>query len=324
MTYPVISVAMATYNGQKYIREQLDSIIAQSYPISEIIIVDDCSFDNTYNILFEYSKANPKIKIIRNEFNLGVLKTFEKALMSCDGDFIAVSDQDDIWLPNKIEELVAQVDDNYLLYSDAVVVDDNLNVINNSNLSFFEQISSFEQLEDYFFANNVTGCTMLVSTELIRLVCPFPNFKAMYHDQYLAIMAKYFGKIKKVQQTLMLYRQHSSNASASFNRGVYEKFINKYVNLASDLHELKQIELFMNSVSILSSIDRAIGFFLALAHKRYPRPKLIRHYWNEFGIRKFFWFIRMACIGKWFAHVNYNLVPIKNKVISFLRKPKCY
>lgn len=322
MTYPVISVAMATYNGQKYIKEQLDSIISQSYPVSEIIIVDDCSSDSTYSLLCEYSEVNSKIKIIQNEFNLGVVKTFEKALMSCRGDFIAVSDQDDVWLPNKIEELVAQIEDNYLLYSDAVVVDDNLNVINSSNLSFFEQLSSFEQLEDYFFANNVTGCTMLVSTELIRLVCPFPNFKAMYHDQYLAIMAKCFGKIRKVQQALMLYRQHSSNASASFNRGAYEKFINKYAKLAVDLHELRQIELFVNNVSVLSSIDHATNFFLSMAHKRYPRFQLLKYCWNKFDKKMFFWFIRMACLGKWFAHINYNLVPIKDKLVSFLRKSK--
>lgn len=314
-----ISVAMATYNGQKYIREQLDSILAQSYPVSEIIIVDDCSFDNTYNILCEYSVVNPKVKVMQNESNLGVLKTFEKALMSCSGDFIAVSDQDDIWLPNKIEELVPQIGDNYLLYSDAVVVDDNLKVINNSNLSFFERLSSFERLDDYFFANNVTGCTMLVSNELIRLVCPFPDFKVMYHDQYLAIMAKYFGKIKKVQQALMLYRQHSSNASASFNRSAYEKFINKYANLASDLYELKQINLFEKNPLILSSIENARSFFLAVAHKRYPRLPLIKYCYNVFNFRMFLWFFRMACLGKIFAQLNYDLVTVKDKIRSLFR-----
>jgi glycosyltransferase involved in cell wall biosynthesis len=314
-----ISVAMATYNGQKYIREQLDSILSQSYPVSEIIIVDDCSFDNTYNIICEYSAVNPKVKVMQNESNLGVLKTFEKALMSCSGDFIAVSDQDDVWLPNKIEELVRQIGDNYLLYSDAVVVDEDLKVINNSNLSFFERLSSFERLDDYFLANNVTGCTMLVSNELIRLVCPFPDFKVMYHDQYLAIMAKYFGKIKKVQQALILYRQHSNNVSASFNRGAYEKFINKYANLASDLYKLKQINLFESNPLILSSIDNARNFFLAVAHKRYPRLKLIKYCYVVFNLRMFFWFLRMACLGKLFAQLNYNLVTVKDKIISFLK-----
>jgi hypothetical protein len=159
---------------------------------------------------------------------------------------------------------------------------------------------------------------MLVSNELIRLVCPFPDFKVMYHDQYLAIMAKYLGKIKKISLPLILYRQHSNNASASFNRVNYEQIINKQNKIANDLCALKQISLFASDGQVLSSIEKAENYFLALTHERYPRLPLIMYCYDKLGFRALLWFFRMACLGKLFAQLNYNLAPIKDKIKSFL------
>lgn len=112
MTDKTVSVVMATYNGEKYIREQLDSIIAQTYPIYELIIQDDGSRDRTMEICQEYAKRYAFIHIYQNEHNLGCDKNFETAAMRATGDFVALSDQDDIWFKDKIAKQVAAIGDN--------------------------------------------------------------------------------------------------------------------------------------------------------------------------------------------------------------------
>src|ERR1700744_3577317 len=99
MEEPLISVALCTYNGEKYIKEQLDSIINQTYTCIEVIIVDDGSTDSTYDIISDYALRDNRIKCFKNETNLGFNKNFEKAVSLTSGEYIAISDQDDIWLP---------------------------------------------------------------------------------------------------------------------------------------------------------------------------------------------------------------------------------
>ena len=111
MTNKTVSVVMATYNGEKYIREQLDSIISQTYPIHELIIQDDCSTDHTVEICRSYAARYPFIHIYQNEHNLGFNKNFETATMRATGDFVALSDQDDIWFKDKIAKQVAAIGD---------------------------------------------------------------------------------------------------------------------------------------------------------------------------------------------------------------------
>ena len=101
----MISIALASYNGSKYIREQLDSILEQTYQDFELIICDDCSTDNTWQILQEYAQKDSRIKVFENERNLGFKKNFEKAISLCNGKYIALSDQDDIWIDNHLEVL---------------------------------------------------------------------------------------------------------------------------------------------------------------------------------------------------------------------------
>jgi len=102
------SIAMCTYNGEKYLREQLDSLVAQDYPNLEIVIVDDCSTDSTPQLLEEYAGQHPNFTIHQNEQNMGFRRNFEKALKLCSGEIISLCDQDDIWFPNKISALGAE------------------------------------------------------------------------------------------------------------------------------------------------------------------------------------------------------------------------
>lgn len=116
-TFPTVSVVMATYNGAKYLREQLDSILAQTYPVSEIIIQDDGSVDATPVICHEYEERYGNIRFFQNTFNLGFNRNFQTAVMRATGEYIALSDQDDIWFPEKIEKQVAAIGDHDACYS---------------------------------------------------------------------------------------------------------------------------------------------------------------------------------------------------------------
>lgn len=106
-----VSVVMCTFNGERYVREQLDSIVAQTYPIHELIIEDDGSTDRTVEICREYASRYPFIRVVVNERNLGLDANFEAATMRSTGDFVALSDQDDVWYPEKISRQVAAIGD---------------------------------------------------------------------------------------------------------------------------------------------------------------------------------------------------------------------
>ncbi|MEZ7866922.1 MAG: glycosyltransferase [Paludibacteraceae bacterium] len=130
MNEPIkVSVVMCTYNGEKYLREQLDSIINQTYPIHEIIIQDDCSTDGTWEIIQEYATRNNNFRIYRNEINLSVYHNFFSAFQKVTGEYFAVSDQDDFWLPDKIKIFVeyAEKSNALLFYSDSIIADTELN-----------------------------------------------------------------------------------------------------------------------------------------------------------------------------------------------------
>src|SRR5574344_1640995 len=118
----LISIAMCSYNGERFIKEQIDSIIAQTYKNFELIIVDDGSKDNTIEIIKYYQSKDSRIKLFQNEKNLGFVKNFEKAITLCSGDFIALADQDDVWKKNKIEVFLNNIDKNMLIYSDAILM----------------------------------------------------------------------------------------------------------------------------------------------------------------------------------------------------------
>ena len=107
----MISIAMATYNGEKYLAEQLDSILAQTVQDFELIVCDDCSSDSTAEILSRYAEKDSRIKIFVNEKNLGFVKNFEKAVSLCSGEYIALSDQDDVWFAGHLEILLRNIKD---------------------------------------------------------------------------------------------------------------------------------------------------------------------------------------------------------------------
>src|ERR1700761_1761213 len=187
MQQPLISVALCTYNGEKYIAEQLDSIISQTYKNLEIVVVDDCSIDRTFEIVSAYASRDSRIKCFKNVVNLGFNKNFEKAVTLTTGDYIAISDQDDIWLPEKLQLLSEHVGDNWLIFS-------NSDFINNTD--GYKLVNDFKLPSDYkgiLLFNYVTGHTTLISREFLKSVLPFPDDG--YYDWWMGFVASYHHKI---------------------------------------------------------------------------------------------------------------------------------
>jgi len=218
---PLISIAMATYNGQKFIIDQLDSITNQTYKNFEIIVCDDKSTDSTFEILQNYKTKYP-LKLIQNYKNLGIVSTFENALKLCNGDFIALSDQDDIFFPEKLEILLNNIGDFYLIHSDSIIIDEFNKITFRSHFRKFKDINK-KSFVDYLSGNNVTGNSILIRKELLSIALPFPK-SIRIHDHYLALCASYYNKIILYPKPLQYYRQHLSNA-IGIKKNSYETFL---------------------------------------------------------------------------------------------------
>lgn len=215
----MISIAMATYNGSKFLRMQLDSILKQTLTFDEIVICDDNSEDNTLEILNEYAKNDNRFKIIINNHNLGFKKNFEKALNLCTGNFIALCDQDDLWLPNHIETLYNNIGDRLLVCGDAELTDRQGNRINQR----LSKIKNFNKKGDdcksifrfiAYYQNPFQGASMMMRREFLNIALPIPT-SVKYHDVWFAHLACAMNKFIYIDKPITMYRMHGSNASGS-------------------------------------------------------------------------------------------------------------
>lgn len=205
---PIVSIALCTYNGAKFLEEQLDSLVVQTYKNIEVVVVDDCSTDNTYNILMEYAARYPNFSVYRNEQNVGFLRNFEKALTYCNGEFIALCDQDDIWYPEKIELQMAAIGNNMILYHDSEFIDDEGSLLG-EKISDDHNFYSGNEPKVFLFRNCVSGHAMLIRKELLQYALPFKdNF---YHDWWLTYVAVNVGSIHFIPQCLVKYRRHTES-----------------------------------------------------------------------------------------------------------------
>lgn len=204
-----ISVVIATFNGEKYLRPQIDSILAQSHAPKEIIVIDDCSVDNTMNILRGYALLDKRFKIIQNETNLGYIRNFEKGMQIASCALVALSDQDDIWLPNKLKTLYSHIGEYLLVYSDSELVDAAGNMLN-KKMSHIKNQIAYSSCLMYTIGAWAPGHSMLMKRELIEKCLPFPS--QVTHDFWLGFVATCYSKIQYVNEPLVYYRQHSDNA----------------------------------------------------------------------------------------------------------------
>lgn len=208
----MISLAMPTYNGEKYLRAQLDSIYAQTLVPDEIIVVDDCSTDGTPAILKEYHDKYG-LKYFINETNLGYNKNFEKAISLCSGDYIALSDQDDVWFKDKIRvsyEAIKRfpVEEPSLVSSFVEQVDSELKPTR-KDVGAMQEGDWRLNITRY----NAQGCTLMMNRALLKYVLPFPA--DIIYDAYIGLTASMVGNRYYIPQKLMYYRLHGDNSLAN-------------------------------------------------------------------------------------------------------------
>ena len=205
-----VSVALCTYNGEQYLREQLNSILNQDYrQISEIVCVDDNSTDKTWAILEEYAAKYKQFRIFRNQSNEGYIRNFEKALSKTSNKYIAISDQDDVWYPTKISKLIETIGDSLIVYSDNQYIDGNGNKLDKQFSDFINLQKSTSCLNFALF-NAISGHTMLINRDLLQFALPFNE--DIPYDFWLGFHAAQFGEIQYVDEPLVGYRQHQNNA----------------------------------------------------------------------------------------------------------------
>ena len=223
----MITVLLAVYNGEKYLKAQIDSLLNQTVKDIKIIIRDDGSTDNSPFIINEYCEKYSQIVSKLSGKATGSAKcNFAELLYNCDDDYIMFCDQDDVWLPQKIEKTLdamksAEGENReipVLVHSDLKVVDQDLNVISNSFFEFQRLNQDSITLPKLLVQNYVTGCTVMINRALAQICGEVPK-ECIMHDWWLALVAQLFGKIICLKQPTMLYRQHSDNqvgAKASY------------------------------------------------------------------------------------------------------------
>jgi glycosyltransferase involved in cell wall biosynthesis len=206
---PTVAVVVATYNGATYLREQLESIVQQTYKPSQIIIVDDDSLDDTLQVANNFAAHHSEVLVVQNETRLGYIKNFEKGMLLANCNYIALSDQDDIWMPNKLEVLIHAIGNQMLAYSDSELIDAQGNLLNQKMSSKKNQLAYHTPIM-YTIGAWAPGHAMLFKKELIDKAVPFPAL--VTHDFWLGFVATCYSTMVYVNEPLVHYRQHTQNA----------------------------------------------------------------------------------------------------------------
>lgn len=213
-----IDILLATYNGEKYLKEQIDSILNQTYKNIRLIISDDCSTDKTCDILKEYKNKDNRIILYIQEKNLGIVKNIEFLLKKVESPYYMLADQDDYWLPEKAEKSlkVLKKENADLVFGDLEVVDKQLQTIYSSFNDYMLLTRKINKYIDSYrlnyLYNCVTGCTVLAKNETIKNIVPLPkNSKYLIHDYWIGLIVSLNGKLAYLPEKYIKYRQHGNN-----------------------------------------------------------------------------------------------------------------
>ncbi len=222
-----ISVAMATCNGEKHLPDQLRSIAEQTHPPDELVVSDDASNDQTLKVVREFADSTPfPVVVMENANRLGVIGNFSNAIRRCTSDWIALSDQDDLWLPNKLATLLAVCDKPAvgLVFSDAALCDQSgaqTGATQWGRLGFGRAARN-QFRRDPFDAllkfNVVTGMSMMMRASLRELVLPIPD--GWIHDEWIALLASAMGDVRLIDRPLVHYRQHTGQQIGGAVNGI--------------------------------------------------------------------------------------------------------
>ena len=206
----MISVCIPTFNGATFIGAQLESILASPL-VTEVIVSDDGSTDNTVEIVRSF--GDTRIRLVQGPC-AGLVSNYESLLSQASGEYIFLADQDDVWLPSKVEIMLENLRDADLAVCDCIVVNEQLNLL---HLSFFALRNSGPGFARNMWRNSYLGCCIALRRGLLKHALPFPSGLPM-HDWWLGLIAETFGRVTFIHQPLMMYRRHGRNASPTSER----------------------------------------------------------------------------------------------------------
>lgn len=275
-----ISVAFIVYNGVRYMREQLDSILAQTQKVDEIIVCDDASSDTTKEVLEEYKKSYPELFFLHyNNKNIGPTKNIEKAIQACTGELILIADQDDYWEDNKVDTIVKWFEQNPTMngvFSSGSLINSYGEIDNKYSLwdamSFpYKKIENSNGLNDNLklyintVENTVTGATLAIRNNLAFLQKPFPTIKNLVHDRWLAINLAETNNLGILEDKLIRYRIHSEQAIGGMTENI-EKYIDLNTNLLesnsninNNISSFKDLRYILNKIETNLQIQNEIS-----------------------------------------------------------------
>ncbi|MCR5187848.1 MAG: glycosyltransferase [Treponema sp.] len=230
----MISVAMASYNGQEFIKEQLDSILNQEIDEElEVVICDDCSKDQTRQILKEYADKDPRIKAFYNEQNLGFMDNFSKAISLCQGNLIALADQDDLWPQGRLQALKEKLGQKAFVCSNALLVDQNNRELGMTmkevcNYKWVPE-NSFKLLKHQVHINLVQGSTILAQASFLKESLPIPQ-EIGFHDYWFSFKALSKEGFAYLDQCSLRYRRHQATVTESDKEQSFSKDQREHVS----------------------------------------------------------------------------------------------
>lgn len=316
MDEEAIDILMATYNGEKYLNEQIHSILNQSYQNFRLIICDDHSKDGTAVILQEFADKYPnKILIVNSEKNLGAKENFSFLMQHAKANYIMFSDQDDLWMNEKIAKTYSEMkrlerihgnNIPLLVHSDLKVVDKNCAVLGNSFWKYSNlKADKYHHTGRFLIQNVVTGCTVMMNKSLNILSFPIPK-ESLMHDWWIGLVASTFGKIGLVHEPLIYYRQHGLNTLGAKKFGTFKFYItalkkafrNDELKMKDLSDRLSQAKAFYDryETQFDDTQKKIVADYIHLIHFSWLKKRVtaVRHGFYRSGfIRNFFNFIVM-------------------------------
>lgn len=302
-----IDILLATYNGEKYLKEQLDSILNQTYSNFRLLISDDCSKDETKRILQEYEKKDNRIKVFYQEKNLGYVKNFEFLLSKVENEIYALSDQDDVWLPEKIEKtynkLIQTRSD--LVFTDLEVVNEKLETIYpsyNDYMLLSRKIKKYKNsyLMQYLY-NCITGCTVMSKKKFLDKIIPIPiDSKYVIHDTWIGLIVSLYGKIEYLDEKTIKYRQHGNNQVGTDKISHKFRKLDDVRNLFLDV-KLKLFTTYVNNEKVFPEVLKkqninALEYFKMLQTKKYLNIKKWNVFYKLYKTETFMYILENFCI----------------------------
>jgi len=232
-----VSIIIPTYNGEKYIKETIESCLYQTYENIEIIVVDDCSIDNTVKVLESFED---KIKFTKNKINLGLIKNLNNITLNLDSEYFIFLGHDDILPTKHIEIMLSEFDDDIVaVYCNSIIIDESGNEIRLARNDNIQKIKTKNIMFELSIDNFISSCGMMHKTKVFKKVKGWSEEYKNYGEWLYYIKCLDYGKIKYTTLTRALYRKHNTNMSNTFKNPNIKKELNKYKNYCRRLAFIK-------------------------------------------------------------------------------------